>query len=135
MPDSPVKSFEEAGMSGVEAARYRRLRRLAEKVRKSNKREVPISGLGCSVYVAPGVFPPDLGEGTQLLLNVMERMEIKGKSILDMGTGTGTLEMESDQPDLTHIATLPECNVLENPHGQCILHCTLAHRPVSSRPA
>lgn len=64
-------------------------RALAPVLRRLRLRDVNL--LGCTIRVAPGVFHPGLYFSTKLLAKHLLRMELAGKFLLDMGTGSGIL--------------------------------------------
>ena len=48
-----------------------------------------------SVWVMPGVFPPFLTLSTKILLDHLEGIDIAGKSLLELGCGSGIISVRS----------------------------------------
>lgn len=65
---------------------YQRARRLVT-IRKDTPRTIEANGL--RLEIAPGVFDPLLFRSGVLLANVVRRMDLEGRSVLDLGCGSG----------------------------------------------
>lgn len=93
-----VKSFK-AFMETI----ARRNRRLLNRLAENEVRHVSIDGR--SLEVAGGVFPPDLGEGTALLLEALQQEDLAGLQVLEVGTGSGVLAISAAAAGAEVVAT------------------------------
>ncbi|MDO5977711.1 methyltransferase [Flavivirga spongiicola] len=60
---------------------------------------------GISVMVHPDVFPPHLTFSTKILLDYISNIDLKGKSILELGCGSGIISLLASKKGGNVIAT------------------------------
>lgn len=65
--------------------------RLAAKIYTSTEREYIYRGI--KVLVKPGVFHPGLYFSTKILINALEKIELKNKNFLELGAGSGFISI------------------------------------------
>lgn len=69
---------------------------------------------GISVRVFPGVFHPGFFSSTLFLLRYLDRVDLKGKSVLELGCGTGLISIVTARNGAVVTATDMSHNAIEN---------------------
>ena len=60
---------------------------------------------GISVLVHPDVFPPHLTFSTKILLDFIDTIDLKGKSVLELGCGSGIISLFANKKGANVIAS------------------------------
>lgn len=59
----------------------------------------PFSYEGVEVLVMPGVFPPHYTFSTKILLDYISQIELKGKTVLELGCGSGIISLYASKKE------------------------------------
>lgn len=65
------------------------------------------------ITIYPGVFPPEYTFSTKILLKHLDNLELKGKSLLELGCGSGIISLYASKKEALVTATDINKNALE----------------------
>jgi len=90
--------------------------KLLAKIYTAKEREYSYKGI--NIIVKPGVFHPGLFFSTKILLNYIEGLDLKEKSFLELGAGSGIISIYSAQKGAlvtaTDISKIAVDNIIHN---------------------